>query len=1130
MDNDAARAKVQARKPKAKAAPKKKYALPAFVPAPTPTERKHAAATQLAQKHKALTHTTTKAVIAPAHKKESTASKIVHLPATLIHTVYGTPSKGPNDHRPSGMGAAAVRGAAGGGPATTARATGAAFYTAPRQTTKNTLKGLRDVAAATPAGMVHLVTTRPDHTLKQIGEDYHRRYTGTFADQVKRIRKEGATAELLDLSGAAGGVGAVTGRAITKAVSAESRVGKVVKGTRPALRTSGGVAKPQELSPNAFKAAGQRVVDKARHKADTRRVEGTSKPADTARATPAFVMQALHNGEVTPLISGNANRAQRVAVAKVKSRAVHALKAEQNRKVENTARPIIDALNSKERKAFHYVATGQVPANEHAGAYVAQRAKKIREGRANQGVTEVRRRVDELRNLDKMAAAPHDYFTPRVAEAVRALHGLDREVAANDPALHPTQAALRRIAQQASSLGIERGVFYQATKKGLTRVEREESPEAFIKRVERRAKREGLESPIYFPSEPDSIFHNVDYSSRAAGGARAVAGPKRYTGKLYDRGQQDTHPEVYLTGMARSIKRKHNWNLVADQFANHALPRYANMPLGALRRKLQDDGIDPQSVSFWNPGIYRRALSEADITRGEGARHGIELPEEFTNEDVTAALAQAAHENDGVIPAHLAGTKGWTAVPRAAFNEIMDATRPANKGGRMVDILRGKQSRLLLGLNPAWNTYQVLSNVGLGMPATGGRLPLRLAQQAKLYRDLSPEGRDAMDVLVGEGSSLHNHQTRLGATGGRISKRAARLKATKADPILNKRVAGVGPRVRDLNPLEWGFAADRKQNVQFRRALLVDSLKKHGEELTPDNVERILHDPVAAEQHAQFVNDWLGDYTTLTANERKGIARYGMFYGFLRHSLTLMFKTLPTKHPLMLMAALKLGQLQKEELRKLGVDELPWAAGKLYFTHGDKLQELDLSRANPAMNALTGTRVINQAIGLAPPLAGALANQIASRDLYRDRGWAVDGTYAAYGAKASDYGLTDRAQIGAQDVLSTVAPYRVAQNMTEFGPQGDDSILGSEPTRHTSKKAKAADRKWAAQDHQDANLLRQLAPFVPHPSRDVETAADMAKRKKPKKKKAKQTNYHLGSDLGGGSMGGGDMGGGSLGG
>jgi hypothetical protein len=65
--------------------------------------------------------------------------------------------------------------------------------------------------------------------------------------------------------------------------------------------------------------------------------------------------------EVAPL--HGAGKAQRVAVSKLKSRAVQMLKSEQHRRIEQHARPIINQLNKHERKAFYAVAEGWAPAD-----------------------------------------------------------------------------------------------------------------------------------------------------------------------------------------------------------------------------------------------------------------------------------------------------------------------------------------------------------------------------------------------------------------------------------------------------------------------------------------------------------------------------------------------------------------------------------------------------------------------------------------------------------------------------------------------------------------------------------------------------------------------------------------------
>lgn len=730
-----------------------------------------------------------------------------------------------------------------------------------------------------------------------------------------------------------------------------------------------------------------------------------------------------------------------------------------------------------------------------------------------------------MAQIDRLLKDPDKHFTPRVAQVVQDLHKQDRDVAAADPGLHPQQADLRRHAQQAETLGLRQGEFVQATKNGLQRIHRPETAEEFTARVAKVAARKGLEKPLYFPSESIALEHHPDFSAHAVGRSRATATPKAYTGKLFREGREDTHPEVYLTGLQRSIKRKHNWNLVADTFDQNAFKGLTNMKMGEIRKELDRRGIDPNSVSLWNPGRYRDELRTAQET--SAGRHGdAEIADdEFGVNHLQQAVASSAIKDPAAVPNHLHETSGWSVVPRDAFNEIDAGTKPSGKAGRSWDILRGKQSRLMLSPNPAWNTFQVLSNAGLGAAATtakGGFLPVALARQARLYKRLSPEARSEVDALAGEGASIHGQQARMGATMT-VGKRYRNLKAS---PVWDKRVAGKGPTVRNLNPLEAGFAVDRWQNAHFRRAVLMQSMKHEVGKLDAQGVEDIIKDPARAEDHAQFMNDWMGDYTTYTSRERKGIARGPMFYGFLRHSLNLVFKTIPRDHPILGSIIMELGQLQQDELEKLGVDNLPWAKGKYYYSQGGKLHEVDLSRANPAMNALTGVNSPSQLAGVGGPLMGALSDQAFHASGFKDKQWSVYGKAAPYGAKAS-YFNPARGRVLLEDLLGTVPAYRTAEKATMFGPQGDDSLLWSHrPIKHKDKELRRADLERIEEDRRAANIAQILMPLIPRQSRDPEIAKTYGIKRTKKKRKTSQSYTGLGGDIGGDV--GGELGGGSL--
>jgi hypothetical protein len=393
------------------------------------------------------------------------------------------------------------------------------------------------------------------------------------------------------------------------------------------------------------------------------------------------------------------------------------------------------------------------------------------------------------------------------------------------------------------------------------------------------------------------------------------------------------------------------------------------MTLGQLKNELRHRGIDPKDVAFWNPGRFRRALKD-----GEHAR-------------ATSPRPRVARRGVGVEQLQHAITDGHAPVPRARADQGLvggaegrarrdhgcgQAAGPHRRG---IDIANGKQSRLLLGLNPAWNAFQVMSNAGLGMLATNGKLPLRLIQQKRLYDKLSPEGTDRIDALIGEGAGTHGAQVHLGATAkGRVTRALPRV---QGHPKL--RQAAARRPDRRASSTRWRPASRSTASRTSTSAAPCWSTTSRARpsRWTPARRE-MLQDPAKAEHAAEHLDKWLGDYTSYTHAERMGIKKAALFYGYLRHSLNVLFNTLPRRPPGDASILGKVGQLQEDELKKLGLSGLPWANGKFYFTKNGKLQSVDLGRANPLANSITDVHSVGQLIGLTPPLVQIIADQLAT--------------------------------------------------------------------------------------------------------------------------------------------------------
>lgn len=590
----------------------------------------------------------------------------------------------------------------------------------------------------------------------------------------------------------------------------------------------------------------------------------------------------------------------------------------------------------------------------------------------------------------------------------------------------------------------------------------------FIARADRMAGvRHGLERPGFYPSRKRE---EVKFAQRTIGGAKAVQSDKKYTGALYRTGREDNSVTTYLQALAQNIKRKYNWNHVADTFDAHTFDWGRNLTIDQIKNELVRRGIDPRSVAFWNPGRLRRERADRDEQEGEleeGTGRG-EEPGEAGLYD--ALLRSSAKDTDSARkmssdPDDFEITQRWSVIPRAVYDEIHADTRPSGFFGRSLDIIKGKQARILLGLSPLWLQYQIAANGLLtGLAGTG---PLDLIKANLIWwRQLTPEQKREIEPYIGVGAFHEGlDQTHIGAASDNRLVNAYR--AFKANEFWHKPRKGLrGGTVRALNPLDVLFRIDNAQNRTFRRAILYSQIKRDayrrmGGRITAiqreqdgllgplsagpvEMMNKIIEDPGSLERHAQYVNDFLGDYLTYTARERRVLSRNVMFYGFLRFSLRFTFYTMPVKHPVRTAVIGQLARMQTEEVRKLlGGDDLPFALGRFFYNDDGKLKSIDVTRANPALNTLVNTKVssatsaLRSAVGLAPPLFVSLANQVYAASSFKGRPFRVENENQ--GRRPEEYSDKVSARVFLEEMLSLAAPYRGVKKATSTAPEGDDS-------------------------------------------------------------------------------------------
>jgi hypothetical protein len=962
--------------------------------------------------------------------------------------------------------------------------------------------GKQGVAAVTamPASIYNLATD-PVDTVEEMAEGFADRSSQPYHERVKTIRDQGALDYAADAAILTGGG------------SMASKLLRPNATPRPEKRTSGGTATPQRASSGYVVRKAQNAKDRrqgARLERELQEAEAGGVPMDAVRREAALANRKA--GRVVEVVARDrkATKTQRHSVAVHRGQGIAQLRAELNRRL-GVARKEINRLSKSEKRAFYYAAAFGIRTAEQATDLLPSLAANIRAHRESHGI-QVKgslKKSDMLPEINAILAKPDTYFTPQLAEVLENLRPESLAIGAADPSLSARTRLIRRREPQADLLAVERMDG--------------ESDADYVSRVVEAATQRGLAAPLYVRSERYAGVR--DFASYALGGRRAMARDKRYTGANLREGLQATDTEVYLTGLARNIKRRKNWGMVIDLVNEHAIKSLApaqGMPLKVLRERAVAAGVDLSGIAFLNPVALRQVAQRHES--GDDAGQRFDAPEETDSLAVLRGLAEATINGDELPSSQLMATRGWVAVPTEVLRELERQTTPSSAGARTYDILKSKTSRaMLLAGNVPWLAFSTVGNAGMAAVASGGRAlnPANWLGAARWWREMKPEDREQVSSILGlAATGADSAQPKLGAASNRHLVNAYR--AFKAHPVFHTGVAaGHGPSISQLNPMELMARADHGQNhitriVAGYSLAKRDAVRQMGEGMShadrlqgkitgvlakppAEQLAALMADRNLLEDYAENIADFMGDYTTLTATERRVVNRAVMFFPFVRYSLRLLFYVMPAKHPLVTAVLAELAELTVEEYRELfGDDSLPWQLGKIYVgENGD--QSIDLRRAHPALNSLV--EVLNaeqpsQLVGVLPPYAGWLYSQVASEDAFQGRDWRTHGKAALYGPRATDYGVGTRARILAGDMLSIFYPYRTASTLTTEGTQGDDSLLWDKrPTVFRGKtelsKAKAKAAKAAYEfDEEHESLVRELIPLLPQP----DDSLDQAKR------------------------------------
>jgi hypothetical protein len=639
----------------------------------------------------------------------------------------------------------------------------------------------------------------------------------------------------------------------------------------------------------------------------------------------------------------------------------------------------------------------------------------------------------------------------------------------------------------------------------------------YLARVQREIKAAGLRPGEYYPSAKRV---ERQFLNRTTGGSRAMAESKGYTGALTLSGREHASLDLFTNSLHQEVRRKHNWNLVNKIFETHTVPWSRDKKLNELQDLVDKHNIDPSTVTY------------VDMGKIQSAKKLDEEPGFKDTHFATDPAVQGALDKAFVDPAYVAKhpdefrNTSMAIIPREVANELRSGFKQTSLLGRGWRVAKGGASRVLLS-NPVWLQFQVLSNAMMsGIHGTG------LASAIKAhYKFKEPEWK-ALESDIGV-HRFYDDRAHLGAS---VNNNAF------IDGWRGWQKVGAGSKLRyAAHPVREFFnlfhRGDTAQNNFFRRAVLYNDVKREAYRRMANDAGRmsavqtrimntlklkdpqelmdaIIKDPHQFEQHAQAVDDFMGNWTSYTSRERQLLGN-AMFGGFIRFSTRLAFYTMPMRHPIMYSIALQMGRLEKDELKQIfGSDPPPWEIGNYYSEDGKaKFQAV---RLNPFANALTqlGTSGGNNLVGSLPPILAMTINQFAKENVGSSQPWYIGGKQIDV---RQHVGAGPRAKMLAEALLQLSPFYRAVEKhgipgvvKPLRGKQNTDSgVLFPSPRNPKRADTKAANEKLK-KTQDESSWLDALTPFGQSGTAAIQSAQDYAKSQhKIKSKKKKGPSFDI---------------------
>lgn len=707
----------------------------------------------------------------------------------------------------------------------------------------------------------------------------------------QEVGKEGAANQILTYAPAGGGVGAITGRLASKALEAAGigakdfaavqaardaaliahqhpAMSKFLEGRgaaapvapalsratkakaflhesaaqpRPNLRTApgnepakvqpGAAVKPQERSPNLFRASGQTALDNARRAYQLHGLERVGKEQQAYLADhphvngdqPVTYAQHLANltkqGEVTPLFQKGglsipgvshfvgATKQQRMGASYPKADLVQ---AGQNARgvVAAAVQPALKDLSPVQRKLVVLAKEGHFPLHDPQAAqtWLQEISRQAKQGSSNGTLIPLVHRMtgsDVGRQVDSVLAhmqkhGPESVVTPQFQKLVQAVPD-ERMVSGKDPILKqiPDEVAARKYLPQQQTLDAwaqheltkpnphpDAGVTEMAVRqiheklqagKDLRRDGRNaEADREFAQAknlADENAKRHGL------PTDRAYIKHQRTIGKENwlhTVGQRSPSEEKQWRSVLQRQGYRSTDPRLIEDAMLKSIRN----HLAVEHIAKFDQRfRVPGLPDGMTAKEAHQEmlkrGLNPEHYEVAHLGKVFQGMKDRQV----GGADMLHL--DVNPADHAKAMGDLLQQARGVHPADT--TKGATIYPKTALDELHGALSQSGMAGRVYGKVKGSYSSLMLGTSPAWATTMGLVTYP-SQALMGGAAPWnawRIGAGARYYDRMGTGAKREFDQATGTDNpftSSHEGRTeKIGSTGRMVGKPPAHI-------------------------------------------------------------------------------------------------------------------------------------------------------------------------------------------------------------------------------------------------------------------------------------------------------------------------------------------------------------------